>query len=120
MGALSPVHLIIILVVALLVIGPGKLPETGAALGRAIRDFRQAVDGTPGAATPGRNRSRRLDGDDGGGHPLRARGTGAGHARHRLSAAILGGPATPRQAAARSTPHRPTADRDPRLMPPSP
>jgi len=43
MGALSPVHLIIVLVIALLVIGPGKLPETGAALGRAIRDFRQAV-----------------------------------------------------------------------------
>ncbi len=45
MGALSPVHLIIILVVALLVIGPGKLPETGAALGRAVREFRDAMDG---------------------------------------------------------------------------
>jgi sec-independent protein translocase protein TatA len=43
MGALSPLHLVIILVVALLVLGPGKLPETGAALGRAIRDFRRAV-----------------------------------------------------------------------------
>ena len=45
MGALSPVHLIIILVIALLILGPGKLPETGAALGHAIREFRQAVDG---------------------------------------------------------------------------
>ena len=45
MGALSPLHLVVILVVALLVIGPGKLPETGAALGRAIRDFRNAIDG---------------------------------------------------------------------------
>ena len=53
MGALSPIHLIIVLAIALLVIGPGKLPETGAALGRAIRDFRQAMDGTPEAATPG-------------------------------------------------------------------
>ena len=44
MGSLSPVHLIIILVIALLVLGPGKLPETGAALGKAIREFRQAVD----------------------------------------------------------------------------
>jgi sec-independent protein translocase protein TatA len=52
MGALSPVHLVIVLVIALLVIGPGKLPETGAALGRAIRDFRQAVDGTQAAETP--------------------------------------------------------------------
>ena len=45
MGALSPVHLIIILVIALLVLGPGKLPETGAALGRAVRGFRDAVEG---------------------------------------------------------------------------
>ena len=52
MGALSPVHLIIILVIALLVIGPGKLPETGAALGRAIRDFRQAMDGTQPVEAP--------------------------------------------------------------------
>jgi sec-independent protein translocase protein TatA len=45
MGDLSPLHLVIVLVVALIVIGPGKLPETGAALGRAIRDFRHAVSG---------------------------------------------------------------------------
>jgi sec-independent protein translocase protein TatA len=45
MGALSPLHLVVILVVALLIIGPGKLPETGKALGTAIRDFRRAVDG---------------------------------------------------------------------------
>jgi sec-independent protein translocase protein TatA len=45
MGALTPAHLIFILIVALLVIGPGKLPETGAALGRAIRSFRDAVEG---------------------------------------------------------------------------
>jgi len=51
MGALSPAHLLIILVVALMVIGPGKLPETGAAIGRALREFRQAVDGKDAAAT---------------------------------------------------------------------
>jgi len=51
MGALSPAHLIIILIIALLVIGPGKLPETGAALGRAIGEFRGAVDGKDGATT---------------------------------------------------------------------
>ena len=44
-GALSPLHLLIILVVALLIIGPGKLPETGAALGKSIREFRDAVGG---------------------------------------------------------------------------
>ena len=50
MGALSPLHLIIILVIALLILGPGKLPETGAALGRAIQEFRHAVDGKAEAA----------------------------------------------------------------------
>ena len=58
MGALSPVHLIIVLVIALLVIGPGKLPETGAALGRAIRRLppggrRDAAGRDPGAGRPG-------------------------------------------------------------------
>ena len=43
MGALSPVHLIIILAVAPLVIGPNKLPETGAPLGKAVHDFRHAM-----------------------------------------------------------------------------
>ena len=43
MGALSPVHLIIILIIALLVIGPGKLPEVGAALGKSMREFRKAA-----------------------------------------------------------------------------
>jgi sec-independent protein translocase protein TatA len=51
MGGLSPAHLLIILVVVLLVIGPGKLPETGAALGRALREFRGAVDGRDETAT---------------------------------------------------------------------
>lgn len=38
-------ELIIILVVALLVFGPGRLPEVGAALGRGIRDFRKGIAG---------------------------------------------------------------------------
>ena len=43
MGALSPLHLVIILAIALLVIGPGKLPEVGSALGKSIREFRKAA-----------------------------------------------------------------------------
>jgi sec-independent protein translocase protein TatA len=39
-------ELIVILVVALLVFGPGKLPEIGSALGRSIRDFRKAFEGS--------------------------------------------------------------------------
>ena len=53
MGELSPMHLILVLVVALLVLGPGKLPETGAALGRTIREFRDALGGKPDAPPEG-------------------------------------------------------------------
>ena len=33
----GPLELIIILVIALLILGPGKLPDVGAALGKSIR-----------------------------------------------------------------------------------
>jgi TatA/E family protein of Tat protein translocase len=39
----GPLELVIILVVALLVLGPGKLPEVGSALGKSIREFRKAA-----------------------------------------------------------------------------
>lgn len=38
----GPGELIIILVIALLILGPGKLPEVGSALGKSIREFRKA------------------------------------------------------------------------------
>jgi sec-independent protein translocase protein TatA len=39
---IGPVELIIVLVIALLVLGPGKLPEVGAAFGKTIREFKKA------------------------------------------------------------------------------
>lgn len=42
---LQPTHLLLILVVALLVLGPKRLPEAGRALGKGIRDFRSAMSG---------------------------------------------------------------------------
>ncbi len=45
MGALSPWHLLLVLGIALIVLGPGKLPETGAAIGKAIRSFQDAANG---------------------------------------------------------------------------
>jgi TatA/E family protein of Tat protein translocase len=36
-------ELILILIIALIVIGPGKLPDVGSALGRSIREFRKAA-----------------------------------------------------------------------------
>ncbi len=37
-------ELIVILVIALLVFGPGRLPEIGGALGKGIRDFKKGFD----------------------------------------------------------------------------
>jgi len=42
MPNIGPLELVIILVIALLVLGPGKLPDVGAALGKSIREFRKA------------------------------------------------------------------------------
>lgn len=45
-------ELVIILVVALIIFGPGKLPEIGGALGRGIRDFKKSMDGDDEDAKP--------------------------------------------------------------------
>jgi TatA/E family protein of Tat protein translocase len=42
-----------VLVIVLLFGGASKLPEIGAATGRAIREFRSAVSGGPDAGAPG-------------------------------------------------------------------
>jgi sec-independent protein translocase protein TatA len=42
---LQPTHLLFILVIALLVLGPKRLPEVGRSLGRGLRDFRHAISG---------------------------------------------------------------------------
>jgi TatA/E family protein of Tat protein translocase len=45
MAGLTPAHLLIIMVVALIVVGPGRLPEVGAAIGKSIREFQRATSG---------------------------------------------------------------------------
>ncbi len=65
MGAIQPWHLGILLIVVLLIFGPGKLPDIGKAMGQTIREFRDATKtpdageagadgttGTPGAQPP--------------------------------------------------------------------
>jgi sec-independent protein translocase protein TatA len=42
---LSPTHLLLVLAVALLVLGPKRLPEVGRGLGAAIRDFKGSLVG---------------------------------------------------------------------------
>lgn len=60
MGLENPVHLIFIGAVALVVLGPKRLPELARALGHGIREFREAISaateepaaGAPAAMTP--------------------------------------------------------------------
>jgi TatA/E family protein of Tat protein translocase len=53
MGIESPVHLLFIAVVALIVLGPKRLPALARALGQGIREFRQSLD--LGAQAPERS-----------------------------------------------------------------
>jgi sec-independent protein translocase protein TatA len=43
---LQPTHLIIILAVALLVLGPKRLPEAGRALGQGLKEFKSSISAT--------------------------------------------------------------------------
>ena len=87
----EPLELVIILVIALLILGPGKLPEVGAALGKSIREFRKAS----------------TDVQDG----------GRAQRRHLAAAAPRPAPARRRRRPPRSPPRR--AGRRGRRLPPS-
>jgi len=45
---LRPEHLILILIIALLLFGPTKLPGLGKGLGEAFRGFKEGIKGEPG------------------------------------------------------------------------
>lgn len=49
-GALQPIHLIVILAIVLIVFGAGKLPETFRDIGRGVRNLREEAQG-PTSAT---------------------------------------------------------------------
>lgn len=49
---IGPLELIIILAIALLVVGPGRLPEMGNAIGRTIKEFRKASSDMTDAIDP--------------------------------------------------------------------
>lgn len=41
--SIGPGELILILIIALVVLGPGKLPDVASSLGRSVREFRKAA-----------------------------------------------------------------------------
>lgn len=46
-GIFQPMHMLVILAIALLFFGPGKLPQLGAGLGKSIREFKKAIREIP-------------------------------------------------------------------------
>jgi sec-independent protein translocase protein TatA len=42
-GLFSPMHLLLILLIVMIIFGPGKLPEIGSSIGRAIKGFKKAM-----------------------------------------------------------------------------
>jgi sec-independent protein translocase protein TatA len=46
MPNVGPMELIIVLVIALIVLGPKRLPEAGRSVGRGIREFKESLSGT--------------------------------------------------------------------------
>ena len=50
-GVLQPWHVIVILVIVLVIFGPGKLPMLGKAVGDTVRDFKKAVGDEPAKST---------------------------------------------------------------------
>ena len=45
MPNIGPLELIIVLVIALIVLGPKKLPEVGRSIGNGLREFRDTLSG---------------------------------------------------------------------------
>ena len=56
-GLFQPAHLVLILGLALLVLGPGKLSEVGSELGKSVREFRRASSGVSESISPAPIRS---------------------------------------------------------------
>lgn len=66
LGNIGPLEIVVVLIIALIVFGPKRLPELGRSLGRGIREFRgslggnddddeQERGGTPQKLEPGRS-----------------------------------------------------------------
>ena len=55
-GILQPTHLIVVLIVALVFLGPKRLPDAGRALGQGLKEFKNSItsthEDTPQNTTP--------------------------------------------------------------------
>ena len=44
-GGIGPMELVIVLVIALVILGPKRLPEVGKSIGNGMREFKDAISG---------------------------------------------------------------------------
>jgi sec-independent protein translocase protein TatA len=51
-GLFQPTHLLLILLIVLILFGPGKLPDLGRGLGKGIREFKDAIKGGVSSDSP--------------------------------------------------------------------
>ncbi|WP_304505315.1 twin-arginine translocase TatA/TatE family subunit [Paenibacillus sp. 32O-W] len=62
---LTPGHLLLILVVALLLFGPKKLPDLGRALGRTLKEFKDGMNNhTTNADEPSAHEIKQFESDE--------------------------------------------------------
>jgi sec-independent protein translocase protein TatA len=45
MPSIGPMELVVVLVIALLVLGPKRLPDAGRSVGKGMREFKDAITG---------------------------------------------------------------------------
>ena len=45
MPTVGPLELVVVLAIALIVLGPAKLPEVGRSIGKGIKEFKDSVSG---------------------------------------------------------------------------
>lgn len=52
MPNIGPLELVVVLIIALVILGPKKLPDVGRSMGRGMREFKSAITGDHDQETP--------------------------------------------------------------------